>query len=368
MSPVALFADQSYEIIQQRKLERVPSNRDKRPWSMIWDALGPTSAEQAQMYIELDSILGLTFAETSNGPWLRMRGREMGVQERPAVKAERLGVMTGPDGPFDIPLGARFTIETLNYVATERRSQGLFLLQCETPGVVGNQFFGRLIPVDNIRGLVRAELSDIVVPGEDDETDEAYLTRYIEKVNAVPFGGNVDDYVQKVKAIEGVGGCEVYPVRRGNGTADIVIIDSAFNPPTALLIDRVQEAIDPAPGQTGIGMASIDHDILVLGVTSVAVNVDAQVITSPGLTVAQLESDIQDATTAYMLQLRQSWERQDRIMPKQPLVVRVAQLISAAVNIPGVEDFKGIHLNGLESNLTLGLDQVPTLGELVLHG
>ena len=363
-----IYADQTYENLQNRKLARVPNDRDKRQGSIIFDATSTNSVEEAQMYIELLRILRLTFAETSFGEYLRRRTAELGVYPEAAVHAVRLGVMHSTEGGFlDINIGERFSIEALHFVATKRIEQGHFELQCETAGVVGNQTFGRLIPVGNIRGLAKAELTDILIPGADEEDDDSLYARYEEKINMTPFAGNVDDYVLKTKKIEGVGGCEVYPVRRGGGTGDIVIIDSLYNPPSQVLIDRVQAEIDPLPHQTGLGTAGIDHNILILGVQAAAIDIEARVITAHGLYLGQVQEEIEAVINAYFLELRQGWERRDRITPKMPIIVRVAQLISIIINIEGIEDIKDIKLNGQDTNLTIGLDEIPFAGVINLY-
>ena len=362
------YKEQTYENLQARKLARTDENRDKRQGSIIWDATSTNSVEEAQMYIEILRILRLTFAESSFGEYLEKRTSEMGVHRNPPVHAERMGVMHGTGGGYlDIEIGSQFRIETLIYTATERIEHGHFKMRCETAGVIGNQLFGRLTPVENIRSLSRADLMDILIPGEDEENDESLYDRYEEIVNMNPFGGNVDDYVLKVKAIEGVGGCEAYPVRRGGGTGDIVIIDSLYNPPSQVLIDRVQEIIDPYPHQTGLGQASLDHNILILGVSAAHIGIDARIITSPGNVLGQVYDEALAMIDAYFLSLRQGWERRDRITPKAPITVRVAQFISMLINIQGIEDVKDILINGQSGNFTISLDEIPFAGVINLY-
>ena len=52
---------------------------------------------------------------------------------------------------MDIPIGSRFSLETLNYVAVERIAKGQYKMQCETIGTAGNTLFGTLIPIEYIR-------------------------------------------------------------------------------------------------------------------------------------------------------------------------------------------------------------------------
>ena len=359
-----MYANQTFELIQQRKLTRVPNNRDKRQGSIIWDATATNSVEEAQMYIELDHILRLTFAETSYGPWLRKRVAELGIYPLPALKAKRLGIMYGADNTLlDIPIGSRFTIEALNYQAVERRSTGIFILECETLGIIGNQLFGRLIPVDNIRGLIRAELHDVIIPGQDEESDASLYARYEAKINMAPFGGNVDDYVLKIKSIDGVGGCEIYPVARGGSSVDVVIIDSSYNAPADILVARVQDILDPEPFKMhGLAWAPVGHDVLVLPVEAVPVDISVKVILGTDIIIGQVQESILNAIDTYLLSLRQDWERTDRLIPKIPIVIREAQIIAILINIMGILDVKDVKINGREGNLTIGINQVPAMG------
>ena len=365
-----MYQEQTYDNIQARKLARIPNNRDKLEGSVIWDTISTNSVELAQMYIEAERILRLTFAESSFGDYLERRTAELGVHRRPATHAIRLGLMTGTSGnPFDIPLGSRFVIENMHYETITRLDEGWFELRAETAGTIGNRLTGRLLPAPhtNIRGLARAELADVLVPGQDIESDDDLFERFEEKVNSRPFAGNVDHYVQAVKAIDGVGGCEVYPVRRGRGTGDIVVIDSKYNAPSEQLIHRIQEIIDPWPYQTGLGKAPLDHDVKIFSVTENTVHISLRLITQDGVTLGMVKDEVNTVIDSHFLNLRRGWERRDRLTPKQPIVLRTALLIAAIINIRGVEDVKDILFNGQAGNFTIGLDDIPVVGEVILH-
>ena len=64
------YEDITYDVILQRMLDRVPDNMDKREGSIIYDALAPAAVELQLMYIELDTILTETFADTAQRDYL----------------------------------------------------------------------------------------------------------------------------------------------------------------------------------------------------------------------------------------------------------------------------------------------------------
>ena len=92
-----------------------------------------------------------------------------------------------------------------------------YQLTAETAGTIGNEYTGPILPITTIPGLTSAQITDILVPGDDTETDDAFRERLIEALNNRPFGGNIADYRQNVLAIDGVGGVQVYPTWNSGG-------------------------------------------------------------------------------------------------------------------------------------------------------
>jgi len=357
-----LYEAQTYEAILQRMLARVPNDIDKRPGSVIYDALAPAAAELAQLYAELDINLNLSFADTASGEYLSRRAAEFGVIRRPATKARRQGVFRGDgDVPVDVPIGSRYGIDGLIYVAINKVDTGEFVLECETAGTVGNQPFGTLLPIEYIDGLLRAELGPVIVPGEDEENDESLRKRLIESVNEPAFGGNVADYKQKISSIDGVGGVKVFPVWQGGGTVKCTIQAADGSAPSMELVAAVQEAVDPPPQGKGYGLAPIGHTVTIAGVQPVQINVETTVTLESGVTVGQIQGPIEEVIDAYLLGLRRAWVNEPQ------LVVRISQIEAAILTVPGVIDVTGTTLNGSTANVTLGEEDIPVLGTVTIH-
>lgn len=358
-----MYEDQTFDAILQRMLSRVPNNLDKREGSLIWNALAPAAAELAQMYIELGINTNLYFADTATGEELSRRTAEFGVNRQPATKAIRQGEFFGSnDTPMDIPIQSRFSIENVNYVAIEKISTGVYRMECEQAGTIGNTLFGTLLPIQNINGLVRAELTDVIVPGEDEETDEALRQRYYETVNEPAFGGNVADYKRKINSIDGVGDTKVFPVWNGGGTVKCTIIASDWSAPSQTLIDQVQTEIDPTVNSgKGLGLAPIGHEVTITGVNELTINVVTTLTLEDGVTPGQVQSLVEDAIRQYLLSLSQSWADEDQ------LIVRVAQIDSAILSVSGVIDVEDTTLNGNPENITLDEEEIPVLGSVTIN-
>lgn len=359
-----MYEDQTYEAILARLLDRVSNDVDKREGSIIYDALAPAAAELAQMYAELDVNYRLSFADTASGEYLTQRCAEFGVNRLQATKASREGLFWAAGSvAMDVPIGSRYSIDGLVYVVRTKLELGRFSLECETAGATGNQPFGTLLPIDTVTGLSRAELGAVLVPGEDEESDEDLRERYYDEVNTPAFGGNVADYIQEINAISGIGGTRVCPAWNGGGTVKCTIIGADYNAPSAELVAEVQETMDPTglSGQ-GLGTAPIGHTVTIAGVAEVTVNVETTVTLGTGATLGSVQGPIAEAVAAYLLELRQQWADQES------LIVRTAHIDARILSIPGIVDVNSTKLNGVIGNVTLGAEEIPQLGTVTLYG
>lgn len=358
-----MYENQTYEAILRRMLGRVPEQIDKREGSIIYDALAPAAAELAQMYVELDVNSNLSFADTATGEYLERRTLEFGIEREPATKARRKGLFfASGQVPTDVPAGSRFSIRDLDYTAISKIKTGEWILECETAGTAGNQEFGTLLPIEYIDGLARAELAEVLVPGEDAESDEALRRRYLEIANEQPFGGNVADYKQKINAMDGVGGVKIFPVWKGGGTVKATMISSQYTPPSKALMEEVQTVLDPETNHgEGIGFAPIGHTVTVAGAEAVVIDVTATLTLANDTTIGQVQNDVEEALQSYFAQLRQNWANESA------LAVRVAQVDARILTVASVVDVSHTLLNGKAGNIQLTEEQIPQLGKVKLN-
>ena len=355
-----MFEHKTFATILQEMLDTVPDDIDKREGSIIYDALAPTAMEMAEVYSNLDVILRITFADTSDGDFLERRVSEHGVKRYKATAAIRKGVFTDTNGaPLDIPLGRRFRINDTVYALQERLEVGQFKLIAETVGEEGNQDFGPMIPVEPVNRLGTAILTDVLIPGENEESDESLYAKYLDHINEVAFGGNRADYKQKIMKIQGVGGVRLTRTPSGGGTVGATIIDSNDNVPSSELITLVQNTIDPlALKGDGYGTAPIGHTVLVSGVEDTLINFSHQ-LTLVDVTLGQVEPLVNEVIDEYLAELRKTWK------DNKPIVIRVSNIESRILNIEGIQDISGTTLNGLAENITL-LHEIPIKGSVVI--
>jgi uncharacterized phage protein gp47/JayE len=357
-----MFEDKTYEELLQEKLDTVDTNFDKREGSIIYDALAPNSAELAMMYIQLDWIFQQMFGDTADREYLIKIAKDTrGLEPTQATNAILKGEFN-----IAVEIGARFNIDTLNYSVIELIDDTLhtYKMKCEATGIKGNKHFGTLIPINYIAGLTTCELTELLIPGEDEEDTELFRKRWRDSFHATAFGGNRADYLEKVKAVNGVGGCKCYRTTNEagetvGGHVKCVIIASDYTSPTDELVATVQQTIDPKGEMEGDGLAPIGHIAHIQGVVKTVINISSTIAYEAGYSFTDVKSYIETAVSNYFKTLSEAWETSNT------LVVRISQIESAILNIKGVQDITNTLLNGTASNITLDVDAIPVRGEIV---
>ena len=336
----------TYENILQKMLDRVPSDFDKREGSIIYDAIAPAAAELAQLYVELDVVLNETFADTASGEYLERRCAERGVLRKEATYVTVQGEFT--PSTVDV-VGERFRCGDFYYIATAQDT-----LVCESSGSEANGITGQLIPVDYIEGLESANIIKVLIPGEDEESDDDLRLRYYNSIDSQAFGGNITDYVEKTNAIDGVGGVKVTPVWNGGGTVLLTIIASDYSVPSEALIGNVQTSIDD--------IAPIGHVVTVQGVEGVEIAIDTQITYQDGWDWASSGTYIKAAIDEYFLSLAKTWETETNI------VVRISGIEQKILGCQGVIDIQNTTLNGAAANIQLEVNEIPVRGDVNGNG
>lgn len=341
----------SYLTVLDRLLARVDKKYDKRESSIIFCTLAPTALEFANAYLDLSQIENEGYADTASYYFLKRRAAERGLTPYEATAAVL-------KGKFDkqIQYGTRFTglNTTLNYIVcdliettTENETTYYYYkCTCEDTGEIGNSYLGGIIPIGgDITGLGVAELTEIIVHGEDIEDIESFRQRYFDNVNNQAFGGNVDDYKRIVHALPDVGGCKIYPVWNGGGTVKVVIQDSTYGKPSEAVVSAAKEALDPTDSEgEGVGYAPIGHIVTVVGVNVIDITVATTITYQSGYTFNDISVAYYKALDDYYEELNTDWENNENI------VVRISQIESRLLDIEGVLDVQNTTINAQAEN------------------
>ena len=307
--------------------------------------------------MELDVVMDETFVDTASLQYLMLRCKERGITIQGKTAAIIQGTFTPPD--LELTAGTRFSCDAVNYTVTEKISAGVYRLQAETLGTAGNQYSGQLLPIQTVNGLQTAQITAVLIPGEDGDTTETLREKYYASIDGEAFGGNVADYKEKVNAIVGVGGVKVYPVWNGGGTVKLVILSSDYTAPSSELVQQVQTEIDPETNHgEGLGIAPIGHTVTVVGVTGQSVEIRTNITFVSGWGWDEARSQIEDAVNAYFAELAEGWQDADAT------IVRISQIETRLLELSCVLDIADTTLDGQAKNLQIAADSIPVLGEI----
>lgn len=222
-----MFEHRTFEAIRDEMLAEVADDVDKREGSIIYDAIAPAALKLAEMYSSLNVFLNLVFADTADGEFLARRAAELGVYKKLATPAIRKGVFRDSNGLLmDIPLGSRFSLRDITFEAIEKIVIGEYRMRSETPGTVGNLGMGTILPLEPIDNLGGAEVTDILTPGTNEESDESLYNRYEIRTQKQATSGNAYHYEQWALSIPGVGGVKVIPTWDGSNTVKVILLSA----------------------------------------------------------------------------------------------------------------------------------------------
>ncbi len=396
-----MYEQMTDTFLRERMLSRVSDKLDKRPSALIYDTVEITANELAILYIELEYLIKNSYGDTAAREFLILLCKDRGITPYPATCAMLKGVFT-PD-TVDVA-GQRFNIGEVNYTVMEQISPGQYQVRCDSPGAVGNQYLGRMIPIVYIQGLGTAELTDILVPGEDEEGTEDLRQRYFDSFDEQSFGGNRADYLAKVRAIEGIGDVKVTRAWNGDirpadmvptsavstwyestigtvpeevaewlsavymaaygkklttgGSVMVTVVNSNdFGEVSTVLLDRIQTMLDPEENAgEGFGIAPIGHIVLVKSAQPVSIQVKTTLTFDEGYSWNNLKTPIMETVNAYLMELRKEWASGIHT------VVRVSQVEARILAVKGVADIADTMLNGETANMILGEYEIPVIG------
>lgn len=365
------YTQNTHQVLLQRMLAMVPATFDKRDTQPIPTALSPAAYIAAGLYIDLNQVQLQAAIQTASGEYLDNWAVLGGISRYQASAAVRLGVFN-----TSVPIGSRFSTingaDSIDFTVTAAVSGNQYQLTADTPGSIGNDYTGPILPITAIPGLTSAQITDILVPGDDTETDTELRARLILALTDRPFGGNIASYRTEIMEMDGVGAVQIYPVWDGGGTVKCSILGADYLPASPTLVGQVQNAIDPPPNQgLGLGLAPIGAKVTITAPSEAEISVSATLTMQPGYNVGQLQSAIEAALEAYMLSVRQSWDTNISTTGFEYAAnIYRAQIIAAIVGVTGVVNATNVAINGAAADISLPqtgeAQSVPVLGSVTL--
>lgn len=365
------YTQNTHQVLLQRMLAMVPATFDKRDTQPIPSALSPAAYIAAGLYIDLNQVQLQAAIQTASGEYLDNWAVLGGISRYQASAAVRLGVFN-----ISVPIGSRFSTingaDSIDFTVTAAVSGTQYQLTADTPGSIGNDYTGPILPITAIPGLTSAQITDILVPGDDTETDTELRARLILALTDRPFGGNIASYRTEIMEMDGVGSVQIYPVWDGGGTVKCSILGADYLPASPTLVGQVQNAIDPPPNQgLGLGLAPIGAKVTITAPSEAEISVSATLTMQSGYNVGQVQSAVESALEAYLLTVRQSWA--DNISSTGVAYaanIYLARVTAAIIGVTGIVNATNVAINGAAADISLPqtgeAQSVPVLGSVTL--
>lgn len=334
-----MYEDITPESIKQDIFYDLPMQMDTREGSYLNNLISPLAYELWKMYQSLNAVIPIAFVDETSGEYIDRRAGEFGITRREGTRAKVDITVTGTEGAM-IPAGTviltpdskEYTVDSNIRISGETGTgKATAALQGEDGNAEQGTVFQLYKSISGIEGITAAENGE---GGTNPETDAALVQRLYEHWRRPATSGNVYHYEQWAKEVAGVGAVKVFPLARGAGTVDLVLIDSAGKPASPELVDNVAKYIEP--------LRPIGADVQVSAATEKVIVVEAELIMLEGASFEAARQQIEAAIRERV--------GKDAFTASAVSYNRMGYLILA---VEGVQDYRNLTLNGAAEDVPI---------------
>lgn len=366
------FDNRTFENLQEEMMDEA-DGVDESEGSLVAISLAKHAVRMEEGYAQLSAVNDNLLCDTMDLEHLIASGAECGVPYKEGTPAVVLAYTNCP-----VAEGDTFTASDSDYdytvvavtdgTITDDDGAEWYQSQLEAMdnGTEPGQYTGLIEPIEVIDGFEDGKIVSLVTPGTDDEDEEIYRERRINAFSTRACAGNRAYYNEVIKDNFPVRAVKSFRRVTGQAYIDVYILDYDYGVPSQSLIDTVQEGVDPTDySGEGVGLAPMGSIVHISGPEGVTIDVAASYTFDDDYSYAALETQIEDAIKAYLLQLRQTWQ------DSSGMIVRITGIETAILKIEGILDIADVTINNAQTNLPLTELQVPVFGsssEVVPNG
>lgn len=344
-----LFEEQSPEVIKSRILSRMETNLQTRDGSYSSDMAAPVSFELWRVLMTMGELISAFYVDENSGPYLDEHAALLGLSRRAGARAEAEIVFSGNDGVV-IPAGtAFFTADGLQYdledAVTLEDGSGTGTLRASEVGEAYNVSVGEIVTIAaSIWGLAGFEVS-AAAGGADQESDAALYARIVFRRQSPTTSGNENHYREWALSCEGVGAVWVNRLWNGPGTVRVLVAGYDLKPVDNAIVEACAAYIET---QRPAGA-----EVTVVSVTGTPIDVSATLVLESGVSAESVQEAFAEALTAYFLETGEKLS-----------VVYFHRIAALLMGVKGVTDYENLLVAGGTSNVVIGSDSVPVVGEV----
>ena len=228
-------------------------------------------------------------------------------------------------------------------------------IECLSEGKVGNAAIGEIttfeIQNSNIYSVINEKE---IINGYDKEPNSVLVARAKEKATRPAHSGNIYDYEQWAKQVDGVGKVLVKPLWNGNGTVKVLVANYNNDIADSSLIQKVRDRIQRDDGRP------IGADVTVDSFTAKNINVNIQVILKAGFSISDVKEKIESLLKAIIKTGNAAFEKGNKS------ILSINRLEKAILEIEGIND-NFVKVNNSNSNLEIAEDEILIVGTVVIN-
>lgn len=228
-------------------------------------------------------------------------------------------------------------------------------IECLSEGKIGNAAIGEIttfeIQNSNIYSVINEKE---IINGYDKEPNSVLVARAKEKATRPAHSGNIYDYEQWAKQVDGVGKVLVKPLWNGNGTVKVLVANYNNDIADSSLIQKVRDRIQRDDGRP------IGADITVDSFTAKNINVNIQVILKAGFSISDVKEKIESLLKAIIKTGNATFVKGNKS------ILSINRLEKAILEIEGIND-NFVKVNNSNSNLEIAEDEILIVGTVVIN-
>lgn len=362
------YENMTYENILDRMLDRITTNYpnvDTREGSMVYNACAAAAVELAILYTDLDNVRNESFVETASREYKLMGCRDVGIDT--TIFDATYGVFRG-EFNVQVPIGSRWNQDEYNFQVIEFIEQDtnyFYRLRCETAGSEPNISIGNLTPISNVpTGLTLARITECLIMGEDEASDE-YINEYYNSFVNNDYGdGNLAQYELWCQNYTGIGNYRVLPLWNGVNTVKVSILavdntaaaedlisefQNYLDPPTATINDTTTDPTYPQGRGMGNGVAPIGAIVTVNTATEKPLTILCTGVLKEGYSEA---TGAEEAIVEYLSSI--AYEKS---------AVSYMSIGAAILSAESVDSIVSLTINGETTDITLADNEIGVLSQ-----
>lgn len=345
--------DKTSQGILDRMLANIPDKYNKAAGGYIFDILKPVSIELENEYKHIDTNMRRIMIATAEGEDLDAALEELGYKRKKATFAKGYVTVTGSVGAT-IPAGALVAKGKCVYIIQEAAEltdgTATVPITAQIAGRSGNADVGTVnyFPV-TLKNIISVTNAEKITGGTDKESDGDYRERYYYFLDHPVTSGNVYEYEQWAREVDGVGLAKCYKLWNGPGTVRVVITTAELEPADDELVDAVYKHIEE---QRVVG-----PNVTVVSAELIAVNISVDVVLNDGYTLETVSEEYAEAIKNYFKSIGFSGG-----------LIPYTEIGSILQEIPGVYYYSNLLINGKTDNLQVADGELVGLDEVNLNG